>query len=210
MTLSRAAFLLVASLSLFPRMAQAQEGSPLKGIQDWFQNLGKPGLPLPLPLPPTPAPPPEEPAADTFTLNPLALQYSRLGVEYERALGTGFSFALAPEFAYRASDLSWHLTVGGTLGLRFFVLGRAPSGLFFGPEVSILYGRDVQADGVSKSLGLGLGGTVGWTIIFFNRFTLSVGFSAQYRSIPDPTSSEPNAYRSELIPLPRLAFGVAF
>jgi len=201
--MSRAAVVLLASLCLLtPREARAQF-DPLKGAQDWFRNLGKPAVPVP--------PPPEDLGAqDTFTLNPLALQYGRLGVEYERAFGRVVSVAIAPDFSYRGSDVSWHLTVGGTLGLRFFVLGSAPSGLYFGPEFSALYGRDYQDGAYSKSIGFGLGGSVGWTLVIFNRFTLSAGFSAQYRSVPDPTNPEPNAFRVEIVPLPRLAFGVAF
>jgi hypothetical protein len=44
----------------------------------------------------------------------------------------------------------------------------------------------------------------------FNRFTVAAGFSAQYRAIPDLQSSEEGALRVEIIPTPRLAFGVAF
>jgi hypothetical protein len=47
-------------------------------------------------------------------------------------------------------------------------------------------------------------------VVLFNRFTLSAGFSAQYRAIPDLESSDEGALRVEIVPTPRLAFGVAF
>jgi hypothetical protein len=196
-----AALVLLVSLGLLlPPRAQAEDGL-LKPVQDWFEQLGKP------------RPPREEDlgARNTFTLNPLlALQYRQLGVEYERAFGRGFSLYLAPEFAYGRAEGSWHLTLAGTLGARLFVLGSAPSGLFFGPEVSANYQRAWRGQVLRKAFGLGLGGNVGWTLVLFQRLTLSVGFSAQYRAVPDLESPEEEALRVEVAPVPRLAFGVAF
>lgn len=199
----RAALLLLPLLSvLSPRVALAEgaEGNVFTQIQDWFSKLGKP----------QPPPPEDLGARNTFTLNPLALQHQQLGVEYERAFGRGLSLYLAPEFAYSRTEDSWQLTLAGTLGARLFVLGSAPSGIYFGPEVSTLYQRSYRGLVLRRAWGLGLGGSVGWTLVLFNRFTLSAGFSAQYRSVPDTESAEEGALRVELIPTPRLAFGVAF
>jgi hypothetical protein len=197
----RASLLLLISLCvLCPRMALAREDVATR-FQDWFSNLGKPRPPKE-----------EEPGArNTFTLNPLlALKYQQLGVEYERALGQGFSLYMAPEFAYGRAEGSWHLALAGTLGARLFVLGSAPSGLFFGPEFSANYQRGYRGQVLRKGFGLGLGGNVGWTLVLFQRLTLSVGFSAQYRAIPDLESSEEGAIRVQVVPIPRLAVGVAF
>jgi hypothetical protein len=194
-----ALFLLFSWCVLGPRMARAQEDLPTR-IQDWLSNLGKP------------RPRPEEvaPARNTFTLNPLALRDEQLGVEYERAFGRGFSLYLAPGFAYGRAEGSWQLELAGTLGTRLFVLGDAPSGLFFGPEVSMNYQRSYKGEVLRKAFGLGLGGSMGWTLVLFNRLALSVGFSAQYRAVPDLESPDEEAVRVEVVPLPRLAFGVAF
>jgi hypothetical protein len=196
----RSALLLLSLLCVLgPRVARAQDDLPTR-IQDWFSKLGKP------------KPPPEEvpSARNTFTLNPLALRSEQLGVEYERAFGRGLSLYLAPGFGYGRAESSWQLSLTGTLGMRLFVLGDAPSGIFFGPEVSMNYQRSYRGEVLRKGFGLGLGGSVGWTLVLFNRFTLSAGFSAQYRSIPDLESTEEGAVRVEIAPLPRLAFGVAF
>lgn len=195
----RAALLLSLLCVLGPRVARAQDDLPTR-IQDWFSNLGKP----------KPRPEAVPAARNTFTLNPLALRDEQLGIEYERALGRGFSLYLAPGFAYGRAEGSWQLELTGTLGARLFVLGDAPSGLFFGPEVSMNYQRGYREQVLRKGFGLGLGGSMGWTLVLFNRLALSVGFSAQYRAVPDLESSDAEAVRVEIVPLPRLAFGVAF
>jgi hypothetical protein len=190
-------FLLLCVLG--PRRALA-EGDVITRVRDWFSQLGKP------------KPPPEEDlgARNTFTINPLALKSAQLGVEYERAFGKGFSLYAAPEFAYGRTPEVWTLSLAGTLGTRLFVLGSAPSGIYFGPEFSVNHQIRSQNHVRRRALGLGLGGSVGWTLVLFNRFTLAAGFSAQYRSIPDLESSEDGALRVQIVPTPRLAFGVAF
>lgn len=184
-------------LLLLPCAAMAQD--PLAGVKAWFENLGKP----PPPKPPDPG------AQDTFTVSPIAFTHGQLGVEYERALGPPISIAVEPEFAYTGSKTDWQLSLAGTLALRLFVLGSAPSGIYFGPEVSALWLRSRHGDVLTTALGLGIGGGVGWTIVFFNRFTLSAGFSAHFSEVPDPENG-PDAVRTEISALPRLNFGVAF
>ena len=194
--------LLLCLWVLAPGLARADD-DVFTRVRDWALGIGKP------------KPPVEEDenlgARDTFTINPLALQHSQLGIEYERAFGRGLSVYVGPEFAYGRTSESWSLGLAGTLGLRLFVLGKAPSGIFFGPEVSTNYQLRSENGVRRRGLGLGLGGGVGWTVVLFNRFTLSAGFSAQYRAIPDLTASAgEGALRVEIVPTPRLAFGVAF
>jgi len=200
--MNRTALLLLSSLCvLSPRVALAEEKENVATrIQDWLANLGKPKS----------TPVEELGARNTFTLNPLALKDERLGVEYEHAFGRGFSLYLAPEFAYGRSKRSWELALGGTLGARIFVLGKAPSGIYFGPEVGVDYLRERRDGVLSKGFGLGFGGNVGWTLVFFNRLTVAAGLSAQYRAVPDLESEEEDAIQVKLVPTPRLAIGVAF
>ncbi|WP_434380388.1 hypothetical protein [Melittangium boletus] len=182
---------------------EARAADVLTRVKKWFSDLGEP------------TPPPEEEEEDlgarnTFTVNPLALKYAQLGMEYERALGSRLSVYLAPEFSYGQTSSTWALGLAGTVGTRLFVLGTAPSGVFFGPELSVNYQVRFADHVRTKGLGLGLGGSVGWTLVLFDRITLSAGFSAQYRSIPDLDSPEEGALRVQIVPTPRLAFGVAF
>jgi hypothetical protein len=194
----RVVLLLCFLCVLCPREAQAED--IFTRVQDWFSKLGKPATPQPEDLG----------ARNTFTINPMVLRDKRLGVEYEHAFGRGFSFYIAPEFAFGRAEHSWNLALGGTLGTRFFVLGTAPSGIYFGPEFGVDYQRAYRDDTLKKGFGLGLGGNVGATLVLFNRLTVAAGLSAQYRAIPDLTSSEEEAIRVELVPTPRLAVGVAF
>lgn len=199
----RTALLLLSSLCvLSPRVALAEEKENVATrLQEWLSNLGKPRS----------APAAEDLGArNTFTLNPLALKDERLGVEYEHAFGRGFSLYLAPEFAYGRSERSWELALGGTLGARIFVLGKAPSGIYFGPEAGVDYLRERRDGVLRKGFGLGFGGSVGWTLVFFNRLTVAAGLSAQYRAVPDLESDEEGAIQVKLVPTPRLAIGVAF
>lgn len=199
MTRTVPGLLILLCVSL-PETARA-EGDALTRVRDWFSGLGKPKAPVVEDLG----------ARNTFTINPLALAHSQLGIEYERAFGRGFSLYLAPEFAYGRTPESWSLGLAGTLGVRLFVLGSAPSGIFFGPEVSANYQLRSEERVRRRGVGVGLGGSVGWSLVLFNRIALAAGFSAQYRAIPDLESpAGAGAIRVEIIPTPRLAFGVAF
>lgn len=181
--------------------ARAQDKNPIDQFTDWVRNLGKP------PPPPKPATPS---SWNSVTLNPLALQHQQLGIEYERVLGAPATIYIAPQAVYGTAGDSWILSVGANLGMRFFVLGTAPNGLFIGPEVTANYQRSHQNGVFRKALGLGVGAGVGWSLVFFERFALSVGFAAQYRSLPDIESEDPETVRTQFTALPRLAFGVAF
>ncbi len=59
-------------------------------------------------------------------------------------------------------------------------------------------------------MGLGLGAGVGWTLVFFDRFVLSVGFAAQYVTETDVQSDQPETVSLHFRGVPRVAFGVAF
>ena len=194
-----ASSLLLSMCVLCPGAALADEDDDnvLSRARRWVSQLGKPKPPEPEDLG----------ARNTFTMNPLALRHSQLGLEYERAFGKGVSLFTSPEFAYGQTPVGWTLSLAGTLGLRIFVLGNAPSGIYFGPEFSVNHQLRFQDHERRRAFGVGLGGGVGWTLVLFSKFTVAAGFSAQYRSIPD---LETGGLTVQIIPTPRLAFGVAF
>lgn len=201
--MSRAALALAAAFAFSPSLALAddQQKSPVDQFFDWIRSL------QPKPLPPKPE---DLPAKDTITANPLALEHEQLGIEYERALGDIASIYVSPQAAYGSAGDTWLLTAGLNVGARFFVLGAAPSGLYFGPEFGVSYERGVQAGSLRTAIGIGMGASVGLSLVIFNRFVLSVGFSAQYRTEPDLTDPTGVTIKSRFAPVPRLAFGVAF
>lgn len=181
--------------------AAADDKNPIEQFADWVKNLGKP------PPPPKPA---EPQAWNIVTLNPLALQQEQLGIEYERVLGAAATIYIAPQAVYGSAGSSWVLSAGGNLGMRFYVLGAAPNGIFIGPEVGVNFQRAHQNGVHRRAFGIGVGAGVGLSLVFFERFAVSVGFAAQYRSVADIESPEPETVRTRFSPLPRLAFGVAF
>ncbi len=202
--MSRTALAVLLASFLCPSSAMAAENpqpSPLEQFQRWIASLVQPR---------PPAPPPEELVGNTVTLNPLAVEQQRLGLEYERALGKHASLYLAPQAAFGLLPDAWDLSAQLTLGLRIFVAGKAPSGIFFGPELEGLYERRNLDGGLRYGYGTGIGATVGWTLILFGNFTFSVGLSSQYRSVPDLDAPEGPALRRQFVTFPRLAFGVAF
>ncbi|HEY8209368.1 MAG TPA: hypothetical protein VIG99_17890 [Myxococcaceae bacterium] len=196
---------LALALELWAVPARAEDApqpppDPGKAILDFWQNLTRPPPPRPEPAGP----------GNTITLNPLAIRNQQLGIEYERALGPIFSIYLQPQAAYARRGGASSLWVGGEAGLRVFFLGKAPVGLWIGPEASGTYGR-VTSEGVTRSgWGFGVGAAAGWTLVFFDRFALSAGFAAVYRGVPDLESVDEGVPGVEFLALPRLAFGVAF
>lgn len=203
--MSRSALLLCLTVLALPLTARADEPppSPLDWIRGWIASLAQPRLP--------PTRPPEETTANnTVTLNPLALRQQRLGLEYEHALGSHVSFYLAPQAAFGIVPDAWTLSAELDLGLRIFVLGRAPAGIFFGPELAGIYERSNETGVLQHGLGTGIGATIGWTLVFFEHFTLSVGFSSQYRTVPQLDAEAGVTLRKEFVSIPRLAFGAAF
>lgn len=198
---SRHVSLVVVALA-WSGAAQAQQPSqpkgPLEAIQEWIQNLGKP--------PPPPKPPPQ----NVVSLNPFALQHERLGVEYERALFSAMSLYIAPQGTYGAAGSSWAFSAGGDAGIRFYILGDAPNGLYVGPAVTGIYARSFQQGVLRKGFGVGLGGCAGLSLILFDRYALAVGFTAEYTSEPDLADPSGETVVTHFTPLPRVSFGVAF
>ncbi|HYV43765.1 MAG TPA: hypothetical protein VFA20_02845, partial [Myxococcaceae bacterium] len=122
-----------------------QGPDPGKAIVDFWNNLTRP---------PPPKPEPQGPG-NTITLNPLAIKNQQLGIEYERALGPLFSLYLQPQGAYGRRGTSSSLWVGAEAGLRVFFLGKAPVGLWIGPEASGSYGKVTSAGVTREGLGFG-------------------------------------------------------
>ena len=180
---------------------QPQQKGPVEAIQEWIQSLGKP---------PPPPKPPEPPPQNVVSLNPFALEHERLGVEYERALFSAMSLYIAPQGTYGTAGSSWALSAGGDAGIRFYILGDAPNGLYVGPAVTGIYARSFQQGVLRKGFGIGLGACAGLSLILFNRYALAVGFAAEYTTEPDLTDPTGETVVTRFTPLPRVSFGVAF
>lgn len=152
---------------------------------------------------------------NTITLNPLAMLLGSFSLEYERAVSPGMSWFVGPRYAFaRTSDAGVETTVHGVGvvgGLRLFLTGVAPKGLFLSPNASVGYasGKDNlggEASAISYSLGL-LGG---YTWIFADVFDLSIGLGAQYASPEAKADNGRKLGYSGFGPDLRLSLGYAF
>jgi hypothetical protein len=158
----------------------------------------------------------EEGPLNTITTAPFALLGGTVSLEYERAVHSAVSFYVAPTFIFgngiKKSDYSQ--SGGGIgIGVRTFVTGRAPRGLWLAPDLALSYlsltGSDVVVTGSAVSLGALLGGThMGGAFVF------SWGIGAAYvaTNATGVSTSGASVKVSESGPglLARLSMGAAF
>lgn len=144
---------------------------------------------------------------NVLSFAPLGLPTGLLALEYERVVSDHVSLKLAPDLrVYRAPDGvrgfdAWsdgERLLGVSGGLRLFVLGRAPSGLWLEPEAGTVIKLDRQAGETRQAWAVPrLAGTLGVTGVVGGWLSLSAGAGVQLLG---------------LAPLPnlRLSMGVAF
>jgi len=153
---------------------------------------------------------------NSLTVQPIDLFTGNINVEYERALGpkvgfyTGINF-LVMRGVLLPQETRQRFAIGPELGLRIYVLGRAPGGVWVGPYVNAAYVRDTgTGDGFNRdSLALGAGGMAGINLLF-GQFNLSLGAGAGYQDygIGVVNRTIPGTYG--VTPRLRLAIGAVF
>jgi hypothetical protein len=125
---------------------------------------------------------------NTLTVSPTGLVSGLVALEYERVVSDGVSLTFAPDLR-----LSQPLSVTGTeaftegdrvltlsAGARFFVLGRAPSGLWLSPEVGSVMGLTRVGDRQVQEWALPrFAATLGVTGVVGGWLTLSAGAGVQ-------------------------------
>lgn len=149
---------------------------------------------------------------NALTVAPIDLFIGTLNLEFERALATRVSgygalnLMLYRPILYPSQGNSFGL--GPELGLRIYLLGRAPAGLWVGPYINALWVRNAGEGYSVDSLGLGAGGMAGVNLVF-GQFLLSLGGGVAY--------VDHSAYRDEervgaygLTPRLRIAVGAVF
>jgi hypothetical protein len=141
----------------------------------------------------------------TFTVDPGALIDGRINFEFDSAmsrwvsLNAGVNF-LAFNGAFDRTEDSF-FAVGPRFGLRLYLIGTAPAGLWIGPFVDLYYlrWRDAQQD--RRAFGFGTGGELGVTFIVLHALVLQFGVSFLYQDVAD---------RNHWSPRFRFGIGVAF
>ena len=153
---------------------------------------------------------------NSLTVNPIDLFTGTINIEYERAVANkvglygGLNFMVMRGLLY-SQDAGNRFAVGPELGLRLYLIGRAPGGLWLGPYVNGAYVRHSGNDdfGARDSLALGGGGMAGVNLLF-GQFNLSLGAGAGYYDWGVITSGDRRAGSSGFTPRLRLAVGAVF
>lgn len=133
------------------------------------------------PLPDAAPAPPAEHFLNRVTLGPASLIVGALTLEYERAVGPTLSVFVGPRLEYSGDLVIPGVRpngIGGSVGLRYYRDGEAPSGFWFGPELYGMAKRPLDSDPNDRSdtvLGLLM---LGYTFVGQGGFTFSIGGGA--------------------------------
>jgi hypothetical protein len=152
----------------------------------------------------------ELPPATTITANPLDLVSGIVNFQLEHAIAYRASAYVGVNFlvispVWDHSRGSGYFAVGPEAGVRFFLIGTAPEGLFIGPFGTIDY---VSASDHSTA-GFSAGGMAGVTVIAFDVLDLSLGAGLEYRGLGITVDGNQLGYEG-WAPRLRLAMGFAF
>jgi hypothetical protein len=120
---------------------------------------------------------------NSVTVNPIDMFTGTLNVEYERAVASRLGLYGGLNFGYMRGVLSTSevrpLAIGPELGLRVYLIGRAPGGIWIGPYGNMAWVRNTDASGSVDSLGLGFGAMAGINLLL-GQFNLSLGAGTGY------------------------------
>jgi len=153
---------------------------------------------------------------NSLTVNPIDLFTGNLNIEYERALGTrvglygGINFLVMRGVLLR--DTPNRFAIGPEAGVRIYLFGRAPGGIWIGPYVNAAYVRESNIGSTDLSrdnLALGAGGMAGINLLF-GQFNLSLGAGAGYQDYGVLTTTQRLASSYGVTPRLRLALGAVF
>ncbi len=150
---------------------------------------------------------------NSVTVNPIDMFTGMLNVEYERAVATRLGLYGGVNFGYMRGVLSNSdvrpLTVGPEIGLRVYLIGRAPGGLWIGPYGNAAWVRNTDASGSIDSLGLGFGAMAGINLLL-GQFNLSLGAGTGYHDYSSWSAGTRRIGSFGVTPRLRLALGAVF
>jgi hypothetical protein len=152
---------------------------------------------------------------NTLTIDPASLAFGVVKVEYERAFSSWGSVYVAPSVLAFQSPLlsspknSGFTAAGADTGVRFFFTGRAPEGLWVGPQLGLAYVQGTANGEQASAVGYDCAAIVGGTVLVANVVDVSAGVGVAYEN-EQVSVGETNVGLSGLAPVARLALGVAF
>jgi hypothetical protein len=121
---------------------------------------------------------------NALTVEPIDLLTGTFNLQYERALNPGLAAYVGINYLYfyglEQPDSGTVAAVGPEVGLRFYLIGRAPAGLWIGPDIATALVRNRAPDGeFTESLGFSTGGMVGLNLVL-DHFTASLGVGGNF------------------------------
>jgi hypothetical protein len=148
---------------------------------------------------------PRDHQTTTFTVDPGALIDGRINFELDSALNPWFSLNAGVNFiGFRGvfdDTEDSYFAIGPRFGLRFFLLGTAPAGLWIGPFIDLYYVNWEDEQQNRQGFGYATGGELGVTFILLRALVLQFGASFLRQNI---------AERNDWAPRFRFGIGVAF
>jgi hypothetical protein len=153
---------------------------------------------------------PNDPNNTLITVNPLDLINGTFNIELEHAvtrdisLFGGVNFLLVPPMiADPGGDL---FGVGPTFGLRWFMFGAAPQGIFIGPYVDLDYLNTDKED----KFGYAVGGMIGFSLVALDVLALSLGAGLGFQDSAVDTDKDGKYDIGIYGASPRFRFAVGF
>jgi hypothetical protein len=150
---------------------------------------------------------------NSITVNPIDMFTGTLNVEYERAVASRLGLYGGLNFGYMRGVLSGGdvrpLFIGPELGMRVYLIGRAPGGLWLGPYGNFAWVRNSDQTGSIDSFGLGFGAMAGINLLF-GQFNLSLGAGAGYHDYSSWSAGTRRIGSYGVTPRLRLAIGAVF
>jgi hypothetical protein len=123
------------------------------------------------------------PYENTLTVEPIDLLTGTFNLQYERAFSPALSAYLGLNYLYISGfdqpNSGTQLALGPEIGLRLYLIGRAPAGLWIGPDLSTAWVRNVSYGQEWDSIGYGVGGMVGINLCL-GHFTGSLGIGGNF------------------------------
>lgn len=151
----------------------------------------------------TVSPPVKRSPKNMLSIAPVSFLLGSFGLEYERVLADPLSLTVSADYRWLSlagaegeQPLPTSMT-GVSVGVHLFMLGKAPSGLWLGPELGTIF-APVEKDGERRIGTLPRAALqLGYTGLIADIFSISVGAGVQFFSV---------------VPFPslRMNFGFAF
>jgi len=150
----------------------------------------------------------------SLTVNPLDLFSGTINLEYEHAFDRSASWFAGFDFlvyhGFWPYDSANAFAFGPEAGLRLYLFGNAPAGLWLGPYVGTALVQQNSSSGQHLvSLGVSAGGMAGFNLVVLGRCNISLGLGAGWIDY-STASSGGRIGLYGLVPRGRLAVGVVF